>query len=153
MPDRSYAMVLSNTTQSAVEIGLHHSTTNSGISEDDAESRNRVFWTAYAIETTVSYNLGRPPSISDEHIAADYPTYSAETALAIQHIKHRRIQGRIISQVYCGAVATTQKTAEERQELVEGLQTELDDWKADTNALCSRSDKSPYPQRCVRITR
>ena len=135
-----------------MEIGLHHSSTGCGISEVHTESRNRVFWTAYAIEITISYNLGRPPSISDEHITTDYPTYSVETSLAIQHIKHRRIQGRIISQVYCGAFAAGHKTAEEQQHLIARLQTELEDWKADANALCSPSDKNPYPQRCVRLT-
>lgn len=143
---------LTDTTQSAVEIGLHHSTTNCGISEEEVESRNRVFWTAHAIEITVSYNLGRPPSISDEHITVDYPKYSAETAFAIQHIRHRRIQGRIISQVYCGTLSTVPKTAEEQQELIAKLQIELDDWKVDVNALCSQGDNSPYPQRCVRMT-
>ncbi|GAB7328572.1 hypothetical protein MBLNU13_g00523t1 [Cladosporium sp. NU13] len=132
--------------RSAVEIGLHHSSTGCGASEDDAESRNRVFWTAYAIEITISYNLGRPPSISDEHITADYPTCSVETALAIQHIEHRRIQGRIISQVYCGALTGGHKTAEEQQQLIARLQTELDDWKVGVNALCPSSDESPYPQ-------
>jgi hypothetical protein len=122
------------------------------MSEDDAESRNRVFWTAYAIEITVSYNLGRPPSISDEHITAEYPEYSVETALATLHIKHRRIQGRIISQVYCGTLSAVHKTLEEQQGLIARLQIELDDWKADTDTLCSPGDKSPYPQRFVRMT-
>ena len=135
-----------------MEIGLHHLPTNSGISEDDVERRNRVFWTAYAIEITISYNLGRPPSISEEHITAEYPVCSKETALAIQHIKHRRIQSRIISQVYCGALAVGCKIADERQQLISRLQIELDDWKVDSNALCSPRDKNPYPQRCVRLT-
>ena len=122
------------------------------MSEDVTESRNRVFWTAYAIEITISYNLGRPPSISDEHITANYPTYSEQTALAVQHIKHRRIQSRIISQIYCGALAAGHKTAEEQQQLITKLQTELDDWKVDVNALCPPSGRIPYPQRCVRLT-
>lgn len=144
--------VIANVRQSAVEIGLHHSSKQCGVSEDDAESRNRVFWTAYAIEITISYNLGRPPSISDEHITADYPTLSGETALAIQHIKHRRIQGRIISRVYCGALAAGHKTVEEQQEVIVRLQTELDDWNVDANALCLAHDNSPYPNWCVRLT-
>ena len=141
-----------DTRETAVEIGLHYSSTNCGVSEDDIESRNRVFWTAYAIEITISYNLGRPPSISEEHITASYPAYSEETALAVQHINHRRIQSRIISQVYCGALAIGHKTAEEQQHLIAKLQTELDDWKVDVNALCLPSDMKPYPQRCVRLT-
>jgi hypothetical protein len=75
-----------------------------------------------------------------------------QTALAIQHIKHRRIQGRIISQVYCGSLSAVHKTVEEQQELIAKLQIELDDWKVDVNALCSQGDNSPYPQRCVRMT-
>ena len=141
--------VIANAKQSAVEIGLHHSMTDCRVSEDEGESRNRVFWTAYVIEVTISYNLGRPPSIGDEHITADYPTHSAETALAIHHVKHRRIQGRIISKVYCGALAAGQKNVEEQQELITKLQNELDDWNVGTNALCSPSDECPYPQRCL----
>lgn len=139
--------MLADTEQSAIEIGLHHSKADRSTLEQDTDERNRVFWTAYAIEITIAYNLGRPPSISDEHITADLPFHSVETALAIQHVNHRQIQGRIISQVYCGTPQA--KTTEEREALIARLQTELDDWRVAIGVLCSPGNDSPYPRRYV----
>lgn len=137
-----------NTRQSAVEIGLHHLAKSPNVPEH-GDVYNRVFWTAYAIEITIAYNLGRPPSIGEEHITAELPLQSSETALAIQHIKHRQIQGRIISQVYCGASPSEQKTAEKRSILVNKIQIELDDWRSAIDVLYSSGDQSPYPHRYV----
>jgi len=63
--------------------------------------RSRVFWTAYSIEISLAYNLGRPPSIGEEHITARLPVVnSRDLSFGLHHIKHRRIQSRIVSQVY-----------------------------------------------------
>lgn len=138
--------IYANTSQSAVEIGLHHSA-KSWNAPDHADAHNRVFWTTYAIEITIAYNLGRPPSIGEEHITADLPLQSAETALALQHIEHRRIQGRIISHVYCGTPQFQRKTSDEQSALINSIQMELDAWRSTIGALCPPGDKSPYPHR------
>ncbi|KAG9780771.1 hypothetical protein KCU88_g3661, partial [Aureobasidium melanogenum] len=83
----------------AVELGLHCSHRNWRITEDDIDRRNRVFWTAYVIETTLAYNLGRPPSIVNDHITAKLPVCLGEGGLAVHHVRHRMIQNKIISNV------------------------------------------------------
>ncbi|UKZ69642.1 uncharacterized protein TrAtP1_010647 [Trichoderma atroviride] len=53
----------------AVEIGLHCTDEVSDAPDGAKDQRNRVFWTIYAIEISLAYNLGRPPSIAEDHIA------------------------------------------------------------------------------------
>lgn len=46
----------------AIELGLHSSSNNPVLcGARETETRQRVFWTAYILEITLAYNLGRPP--------------------------------------------------------------------------------------------
>ena len=140
-----------NMYQSAVEIGLHYSMKNKNVSEEALDERNRIFWTAYAIEMTISYNLGRPPSISDEHITATLPAESEETLPAILHIKHRQIQSRIVSQVYCAAFRARCRTVEKRRDVISKIQAQLDEWRAVLKNSFPIIRQHPYPYRYVEI--
>lgn len=136
--------------QTAVEIGLHYSLTGRQTSTADSDDSNRVFWTAYAIEISLAYNLGRPPSISQEHITARLPTVSSSaTALGVHHIRHRQIQARIVSQVYYGNCDEDENIQSTRQIRVTRLQSELDEWRLALSDICSGEDSGPYPPRCV----
>lgn len=130
----------------AIEIGLHHAPKIWQPSDIESDRKDRVFWIAYAIEISLAYNLGRPPSIGDEHITARLPRYAEETALGIHHINHRRIQSRIVSRVYCGANRAGDVTDDEASCLIFKLQDDLNKWR---NALPAFAQSSPYPQRYV----
>jgi hypothetical protein len=129
--------------QMAMEIGLQSSSTASGLPESVKEQRNRVFWTAYAIEISLAYNLGRPPSIGEEHITTELPRVSSTTLFSSHHIKHRQIQSRIISQVYC--VNAKVRNMTEAQTVIVRLQKELDEWKLTIPDLNQSSDTPSYP--------
>ncbi|CAH0033157.1 unnamed protein product [Clonostachys rhizophaga] len=128
----------------AVELGLHCSYSGSQISDLDIDRRNRVFWASFIIEITLAYNLGRPPSITDDYITAKLPEGLGETAFGVQHIKHRRIQNRIMASVYCTNPSKT-ISMEDRLQVIESLQTELDGWRDFLAGLYEHDKTSVYP--------
>ncbi|VUC36313.1 unnamed protein product [Clonostachys rosea] len=131
--------------RTAIEIGLHNKPKDCNTSEEEMDWRNRIFWAAYSIEISLCYNLGRPPSISEEHITADLPLASTQTAFAIQYIIHRQIQSRIISKVYSSASGTQGQSSQLQHDQIASLQCDLDDWRASMRALCSENPDSAYP--------
>ncbi|KAJ6447310.1 C6 transcription factor [Purpureocillium lavendulum] len=133
--------------RTAVEIGLHCSLRGWQASSKDIDDRNRVFWTAYAIEISLAYNLGRPPSIGQEHITAKLPDItSRDTALGVHHIRHRQIQARIVSQVYYGNDQGNGDLREMQQSRIASLQSELDEWRLALDDICPRDSDAQYPR-------
>ncbi|KAK4074901.1 transcriptional regulator family: Fungal Specific TF [Purpureocillium lilacinum] len=130
--------------RAAVEMGLHYAPKSEPASSSGMNVRSRVFWTAYAMEISLAYNLGRPPSICEEHITTGLPIVdSAVFSSALHHIKHRRIQSRIVARVYYGGRAETE--SEECQHLIANLQSELDEWRKALQNLCLPDTDTPYP--------
>ncbi|KAJ4988028.1 C6 transcription factor [Stagonosporopsis vannaccii] len=123
----------------AVELGLHSSVHQSKLTDTAREERKRIFWTAYSLEISLAYNLGRPPSIGEEHITVELPTSSGKNAASLLHFKHRRIQSRIVAKVYganCGVSNITDVQAQ--------LQQELNEWKEEVSTL-RHDDLIAYP--------
>ena len=128
----------------AVEIGLHHDPKRWYASDQQVDQRRRVFWTAYAIEVTLAYNLGRPPSISYEHITTKLPAQTGDVQLGILHIKHRQIQGKIMSKMYA-ASSKRDVTWEERQSAITELQADLEQWRSTIPVPDQSATSSQYP--------
>ena len=128
----------------AIEIGLHQDSRRWYTSEQHIEQRRRVFWTAYAIEVTLAYNLGRPPSISLEHINTKLPNDVSDTQLGILHIKHRQIQGKIISKMY-QVSSNDDITWDQRQSLLAELQIDLDRWRSSISQVLEKGSMPQYP--------
>jgi hypothetical protein len=133
--------------QMAIEIGLHYEPRASQTSERELDQRRRVFWTAYSIEISLAYNLGRPPSISEEHITAKLPKTTTDSAPGSHHIRHRQIQSHIVSQVYGGA--SKPGTPANGPLVVAKLKRDLDEWRENLTALGNFDETSPYPLRQV----
>ncbi|KAF2188008.1 hypothetical protein K469DRAFT_567627 [Zopfia rhizophila CBS 207.26] len=131
----------------AIEIGMHNPSRASGLSESAKDQRNRVFWSAYAIEISLAYNLGRPPSIGEEHITAEKSNVSSTTLFSSLHIRHRQIQSRVVSQVYC--INNKARSMREAQNTIARLQEELDEWKSTIPQLSQPEGDAPYPYRHV----
>ena len=131
----------------ALEIGLHQTPRNWQISGRAMDQRNCVFWTAFTIETTLAYNLGRPPSISEDHISVESPAVTSETLLAVQHIKHRQIQNIIISSVYAVGSKKRSFPVDERLKIIDDIQEKLDQWQEDLDADFDSVEGSGYPPR------
>ncbi|KAL3964903.1 hypothetical protein ACCO45_001907 [Purpureocillium lilacinum] len=122
--------------RTAIEIGLHYAPRDGQAVDRDMAERSRVFWTAYSIEISLAYNLGRPPSIGEEHITARLPVVnSRDLSFGLHHIKHRRIQSRIVSQVYNARSRDREVSLQERQGFIASLQAELDDPEDEQRAL------------------
>ncbi|KKP06933.1 hypothetical protein THAR02_01014 [Trichoderma harzianum] len=85
------------------------------------DESNRLFWTIYIVEISLAYNLGRPPSIGEEHIATELPRPSNENLLSLHHIRHRQIQSRVVAQ------------------------QELDEWRINIPLTSHAEGQHPYP--------
>lgn len=130
----------------SIEIGLHCSHHNGRIPADQVDRRSRVFWTVYLIETSLAYNLGRPPSISDAHITVKLPACTEEMRFCLHHLKHRRIQSRIINSVYATDTAGS-RLLEDPIKIINDLQIQLDEWKKQLHDLFRESVNCAYPIR------
>jgi hypothetical protein len=128
---------------------LHYAPKGRNLSPEVVNERNSVFWTAYTIEISLSYNLGRPFSIGEEHITAELPAHSSATSFGILHIKHRQIQARIVSKVYGGAVRTEESSDDARHGVITRLQSRLDSWRELMNSTCPVDSDDPYPFKLV----
>ncbi|UKZ94547.1 uncharacterized protein TrAFT101_009416 [Trichoderma asperellum] len=117
------------TMRMAVEIGLHCTPEASDLSDEAKDQRNRVFWTIYAIEISLAYNLGRPSSIGDDHIASTLPKSTNENLSSLHHVRHRQIQSRIVAQIYGITNSTRKMSVEKKQLLILDLQRDLDEWQ------------------------
>lgn len=113
---------------------------------NELELRRRVFWTTYAIEITVAFNLGRPASISFQDADAPFPNNSEETALAIHHMKHRQIQEQMLCLVYRSRSHNSVRMSDidNGTSNIESLQQSLDEWHRELHELY-RQASSPYP--------
>lgn len=133
----------------AVEIGLHCTPEASGLLDEVKDQRNRVFWTIYAIEISLAYNLGRPSSIGDDHIASTLPKPTNENLSSLHHVRHRQIQSRIVAQVYGITNSTRKMSVEKKQMLILDLQKDLDEWQV--NIPVDSQCEAVYPSRFVNI--
>lgn len=134
----------------AVEIGLHCTPEPNDHSDVGNDQRNRVFWTIYAIEISLAYNLGRPSSIGEDHIASALPKPTSENLSSLHHVRHRQIQSRIVAQVYGINSSTRNMSVEKKQMLISNLQKELDEWQV--NIPVNSQFDATYPYRFVILT-
>jgi hypothetical protein len=131
--------MLTKMLQISVEIGLHRHRDSWRFGKPELDRRRRVFWTAYAIEMTAAFNLGRPPSISDEHIDTPFPEESPDILLGLHIIRHRRIQSRILNQMYCAPERFKSVSEHDKHRVLDTLQSELDQWRDELYTLYPRS--------------
>lgn len=128
-------------------MGLHSLDRNRQFSNADKDRRSRVFWTAYIVESSLAWNLGRPPSLDDAHITVE-PLRATTGAMgfAVHHLQHRQIQSRIINSLYVTSPAH-QSRVHDPGGLVHDLQTHLDSWRHELQGLFEREVDSAYPIR------
>ncbi|KAL7907628.1 fungal-specific transcription factor domain-containing protein [Trichoderma velutinum] len=129
----------------AVETGLHCTPKTSNQSDSAKDESNRLFWTIYVVEISLAYNLGRPPSIGEEHIASELPRPSNENLLSLHHIRHRQIQSRVVAQIYSVNNRNRNMSTEQTQMLVSNLQQELDEWRLNIPLIPHSEGIYPYP--------
>ncbi|KAL7786522.1 fungal-specific transcription factor domain-containing protein [Trichoderma afarasin] len=129
----------------AVETGLHCTPKTRDQSCSAKDESNRLFWTIYVVEISLAYNLGRPPSIGEEHIATELPRPTSENLLSLHHIKHRQIQSRVVAQIYSVNNRNRNMSTERTQILISNLQEELDEWLINIPLSSHTEGQHPYP--------
>ncbi|KAL6691344.1 fungal-specific transcription factor domain-containing protein [Trichoderma pleuroticola] len=129
----------------AVETGLHCTPKTRFQSDSAKDESSRLFWTIYVVEISLAYNLGRPPSVGEEHIATELPWPSNENLLSLHHIRHRQIQSRVVAQIYSVNNRNRNMSTEQNQELISNLQQELDEWRINIPLISHAEGQHPYP--------
>lgn len=131
----------------AIETGLHCTPRTNNQSGSANDESNRLFWTIYIVEISLAYNLGRPPSIGEEHIATELPRPSNENLFSLHHIRHRQIQSRVVARVYSVNNRNRNMSTEQTQILISNLQQELDEWRINIPLISNAEGQHPYPYR------
>ncbi|OKL59507.1 hypothetical protein UA08_05033 [Talaromyces atroroseus] len=133
-----------------IDMGLHRHNPDWSFTVDEWDIRRRLFWVTYALDRTVCFNLGRPLTLSDDHIDALFPSPERHghadepnIALALHHIQLRSIQTRIISEVYTVSKSKTTIDYHQRVQILDAIQKELDDWRNRLDSIYS-SHQTPH---------
>ncbi|KAI9613181.1 hypothetical protein H4Q26_010460 [Puccinia striiformis f. sp. tritici PST-130] len=140
--------------RTALELGLHRKTPKAQqISPSTEEAKRRIWWSVYALERTIAFQLGRPIAIQDDEIdnevggdarrsAIDkklsetgtnlennpYPLGWTTMSPSLHHIRLRMILTKIKAKVYHPRFS--RENMEQRHANVESLASELDRWRA-----------------------
>ncbi|KAK1511218.1 Zn(2)-Cys(6) binuclear cluster domain containing transcription factor [Colletotrichum costaricense] len=64
----------------ALAIGLHQEPDDPSLTEDEKETRRRLWWSIYSLERTVTIKLNRPRSVDQEIITAGLPKPTSRDA-------------------------------------------------------------------------
>ncbi|KAK2608861.1 hypothetical protein QQS21_002574 [Conoideocrella luteorostrata] len=75
----------------AIQNGMHRNYSGSGLDAATCETKNRVWWTIYTIEKRIGIFHGRPTSISNAAVDADFPTDNVATWPSLQPTHHAQI--------------------------------------------------------------
>ncbi|KAL4898198.1 fungal-specific transcription factor domain-containing protein [Aspergillus ambiguus] len=135
-----------------IDMGLHRHNPDWNFAPDEWDIRQRLFWVTYAMDRTVCFNLGRPLTLSDDHIDALFPDADGQKApdqeprigLAVHHIRLRRIQARIISEIYTvGKSRSTGIEDHQRAGVLCSIQSELDRWHGELKTIYS-GEQTPH---------
>ncbi|KAF7558067.1 hypothetical protein G7046_g5870 [Stylonectria norvegica] len=95
-------------TRMCVDLGLHSERTialsgKGQATEDEVDSKRRLFWVTYTFDRTLSTMLGRPFTLDDATIDVKFPQTSLPVAKRLQIIhwlKLQRLQSEIVSRLY-----------------------------------------------------
>ncbi|KAI1618113.1 fungal-specific transcription factor domain-containing protein [Exophiala viscosa] len=138
----------------AIVLGLNRkSTRESGLTLQEVEQRNRLFWSIYALDREVAASFGLPPSINDENINVPLPSvtideYASATRVQLSKVLQvcrnsialRDLEGKILQKVHlANPISTLNIGMADRQAIVSQFVSQLDDWYAN-GCLLSQSE-------------
>ncbi|KAJ0311274.1 hypothetical protein COL516b_001980 [Colletotrichum fioriniae] len=74
----------------ALAIGLHQEPDDPSLTEDEKETRRRLWWSIYSLERTVTIKLNRPRSVDQEIITACLPKpTSRDASQKFDNVQHQ----------------------------------------------------------------
>ncbi|RHZ52745.1 hypothetical protein CDV55_102117 [Aspergillus turcosus] len=88
-------MAIGSAARLALGLGLNRDC-NAEFSTSDVEERRNVFWVVYIIDRTLSFRLGRPPTISDEDIQVSEPA----SGKFLHMVRLIKIESEIYTRLY-----------------------------------------------------
>lgn len=78
----SFFPLMGTAMRSAISLGLHREGTAWNLAPAELEDRRRLFWELYASDCFRSLAYGRPCSIQDSHVDAQFPSCRADSGLS-----------------------------------------------------------------------
>lgn len=80
--------------RTAIDLGLHRSSTSPSLDTLMTEMQRRVFWSVYALDRNISISLGRPCSINDADFDVPLPGCYSDDDLEIISLNSTPLEGR-----------------------------------------------------------
>lgn len=130
--DKGY-LYLSHALNIAVSLDMHRQKPKDGTSRQDSELKNRLWWSVFSLERTVSIKLGRPASIATSEIRTPLPEVLSplDDAQYFDNISHQVANARLVlimDTIVVNSASNTTATIESLQK-IEQQQRDLVTWK------------------------
>ncbi|KAH6876335.1 fungal-specific transcription factor domain-containing protein [Thelonectria olida] len=115
----------------SVDLGLHSERTITvSATEDEIDTKRRLFWVTYTFERTLSTMLGRPFTLDDSTIDVEFPMSSlpsSKRSQILHWLKLQRLQSDIVSRLYISQAEGPRSPGELSQWVAE-MNQQLSSW-------------------------
>ncbi|OAL57190.1 hypothetical protein IQ07DRAFT_627077 [Pyrenochaeta sp. DS3sAY3a] len=128
-------------------LGYHRQKTYENKRDGDAKMANRLFWSIYISDKTLSLLLGRASFLQDFDIDTEYPVTSTDSGRRpwdenfIMAIRMAQVQGRIFDQLY--SPKALKAPSEQRAQTMDDLASSIDNWRSQFTQI--DASKVAYP--------
>lgn len=138
----------------AIVLGLNRKASGeSGLTLQEVEQRNRLFWSIYALDREIAASYGLPMAVNDENINVPLPSvtideYASASRVQLSKILQvcrnaialRDLEGKILQKVHlANPISTLNIGMADRQAIISQFLSQLDDWYAN-GCLLSQSE-------------
>ncbi|KAH8691251.1 fungal-specific transcription factor domain-containing protein [Talaromyces proteolyticus] len=138
---RTTALLLSNACRIIHTVGLHTRSRGNGKPFLERETRNRVFWIGFILETEISITCGIPSILEKDNMDIELPTEWPPDSCGLValggeqrsinvfrlRVELANVQSRVQEKLY--SVKTLKRTGSQLLETIQELQRELLDWR------------------------
>lgn len=130
----------------AFYLGLHTKRFRK-LTMEQRETRNRLFWSIYNLDRTVSVSLGKPLGINDDDILVPFPSElnsePEDIACTNLAIRMRKLEGIIYSKIQSKSVEHRYKL-DEKEKILQSLVDDLTGWHQLASAIGKHPTASGY---------
>ena len=139
---RTTSLLLSTACRAIQTIGLHIMSHQNNLSFLEKDTRNRVFWVAFILETETSISYGTPSMLTEDDLDIDLPAERSPDGCGLitlkgeqRHINIFRlraelalIQSRVQKKLY--SAKSLKQSGSQLLQMIRELQCELENWRS-----------------------
>ncbi|KAJ2931857.1 hypothetical protein H1R20_g5235, partial [Candolleomyces eurysporus] len=89
------------TVKLAQSIGLHRNTGKVKVIPEEVEKRRFLFWELLSLDARLSLSLGRPPSLTLNHVDSERPTYLPSEGVDLANSSHHYLEWSHTFYIHC----------------------------------------------------